>query len=82
VVQRRILAQLDTETWTPLTELAGGGLRPSRLDRSRFESVRRAVAKLAAAGLVETKRIYGEVPEWGAWGWPAQRFLLHVRRKP
>ena len=70
IVQRRVLAQLTEVTadpmadfdmppwfqsWTPLAELAGG----KSSAWSIYESTRRAVAKLAAARVVETAIMYG-----------------------
>jgi hypothetical protein len=49
VVQRRVLAHLAQRRWVALSELAGDS------DASRYESTRRAVAELAAAGVVETR---------------------------
>ena len=49
-VQRQILAQLeDAQDWVTVTELAGGKVNGSYIDLSRYESTRRAVAKLAEA---------------------------------
>jgi hypothetical protein len=71
VVQRRILEQLKLNTanrddqdeltgplwfasWTTVLDLAGAGAT-----RARIESTRRAVLKLAAEGLVETRHVFG-----------------------
>lgn len=71
VVQRRILEQLKLNTanrddecrftgplafpsWTTVLDLAGVGA-----SRARIESTRRAVLKLAALGLVETRHVFG-----------------------
>lgn len=71
VVQRRILEQLKLNTanrddecrytgplafpsWTTVLDLAGAGAT-----RARIESTRRAVLKLAALGLVETRHVFG-----------------------
>jgi hypothetical protein len=66
-VQRRVLAklaenqvdplsELDTppyfQSWTPLSDLANED------DRAETEATRRAVKKLAAAGVVETRKLY------------------------
>lgn len=70
-VQRRILAQLKLNTndpaadsvhdstlafasWTTVLDLAGEGAT-----RAQIESTRRAVLKLAAEGLVETRHVFG-----------------------
>lgn len=71
-VQRDVLAQLNDgrRRWLPLGELGGLGARALR-DRSgyvirnaayvsRYESVRRAVAGLAEAGVVETRMVDGK----------------------
>jgi hypothetical protein len=53
--------------------------RYSTAEPSRYESARRAVSRLTADGVVETKWIEGTVPQWGYAGWAARKMLLHVR---
>jgi hypothetical protein len=91
-VQRHILARLGETPgeWVPLIELVEATergpnqRRVTRLYRSRFESTRRAVFRLAAPddSDIEMKWAVGTVPEFGAWGWPARRRVIHVRLKP
>ncbi len=70
VVQRRVLEQLKLNTadpaedrlngpvafpsWTTVLDLAGAGAT-----RAQIESTRRAVVKLAALGMVETRHVFG-----------------------
>jgi hypothetical protein len=60
-VQRRVLEQLKDTDWVWLRDLAGDDWT----DRSHYESTRRAVDKLASAGMVETQRRTTNHGRWG-----------------
>ena len=79
-IQRHILEQLAAnqadpmrdfeqqpcyQSWTAMHDLAGGKDARGWIDSSAVESYRRAVAKLADAGLVETRMMHGVEPH----GW-------------
>ncbi|MGH3555372.1 MAG: hypothetical protein ACRDT5_22860 [Mycobacterium sp.] len=74
--QRDVLAQLAGKSdWTLLGDLASAKDR----DPSRYESTRRAVAKLADAGMVETRMMKPLRPTW-RWSEDKQRIARDYSR--
>ncbi|WP_156763450.1 hypothetical protein [Mycobacterium scrofulaceum] len=66
-------------SWTTILDLAGGGAA-----RAQIESTRRAVLKLAASGLVETRYVRRQRPvrstRLAAYGDPCRLYRVHVHR--
>ena len=78
-MQREVLARLESaEGWMTISELVG------EAGRSRYESIRRAISRLADSGLIERGSLAVEVPDGTPWakhyeGLGSHRIVTGVR---